>query len=318
MPPQVWFFTVTTLLKAAGMAAWCPHKPRSCSRGRLKSCIMPPNINPPGAVGLPPASSTTRYLAKPGESATLGKGIRKIVEKETSSPLLLHSICVSIHALQYSRFTWKDEHCLVWQLLLAYLPTHTHTHTQTVATCQFLQWNATLLHVLIQPAVYGNKSKVGIRKELWVICLATLFFLSYLLFTPQFQSPAPSFSSVLSPLFSSGSSLTSVFYPNFHLSFLPSFIHLLSTSPYDHNLPPSLFPFGVTGILHQNNDPSEFGWHSNRYDSGICAGLLWSGWIPLAGRFHTLLQLIRHTRKLLPPSHQCDTSWHSAISTGGK
>lgn len=69
--------------------------------------------------------------------------------------------------------------------------------------------------------------------------------------------------------------------------------------------------------LHQNNDPSQFGWHSNRNDSGICAGLLWSGWIPLAKRFHALLELIRRTRELLPPSHQCDTSWHSAISTRG-
>lgn len=41
-------------------------------------------------------------------------------------------------------------------------------------------------------------------------------------------------------------------------------------------------------------------------------------WIPLAKRFHALLQLIRQRGKLLPPSHQRNLSWHAAISTGGK
>lgn len=56
------------------------------------------------------------------------------------------------------------------------------------------------------------------------------------------------------------------------------------------------------GTLHQNKDPSEFGWHSNRCDSSICARLLRSGRIPLAERLHALLRLTDKHRSwfLLP------------------
>lgn len=58
-------------------------------------------------------------------------------------------------------------------------------------------------------------------RKLQVICLATLSFLSYPLFVPQFQSPDLSFSPILHSLFSSGSSLTSIFSPILTRPFSP-------------------------------------------------------------------------------------------------
>ena len=138
-------------------------------------------------------------------------------------------------------------------------------------------------------------------RELQVICPASFFFF-LLLFIPQVQSLAPLFL-LSSPLFSTGSSLTSIFHSNFHLSFLPP------SFTYCRRLPTIIIFLHLSSHLVLQT-------YSIKTKTQQ-AGLLWSGRILLAKRFHALLQF-RHTQKLLPPSHQCHTCWYAAISTGAE
>lgn len=174
-------------------------------------------------------------------------------------------------------YTWKDEHCLFWQLLMLVClraDTQTHTHTKdggtkhVVATCQVLQSNAT---VWVQPAVCRNKN---VAREWWrVSCrlFVCLSFLSYTsLFSPFFPPSALSLFSLFhsSPFFFFKKKKTSLL---FLLSFRLS-PHLSLVRAPSHPYPPS----HTSGELSQNKtrkkrNPSESGWHSNRYDSCVHA-----------------------------------------------
>ncbi len=238
-------FAFTDLAEAAHMAAWHTHSHAPpTEEGCRALCHAPSHPTPwghrpaPAQLDHPPPGQT--WWVDKTKSTSKTKVGRKIVLCSYSN--LLHVI--SIHCTP--NYTWKDKHCLFWQLLMWACPdTHISTHTKdegsehAVAASQVFHWNATLRYVLIQPAVCANKS-VGREwwgRELQVICLPFLFFYPFFTSLPLFF---PNLSHILLlhlfPHLSLPLSLSSFLLHPLTVSFpnnLPHFPHLI---PWVHSV----------------------------------------------------------------------------------